>query len=1295
MDDFTENEMLKIKAIYARETGREDFDSENFKTYLTKNTERFNKELRNISPDAQQTPEVPLENKLYNEADMDKALAFHERYLAAPDEGETNGSGFEILHNQVRGDIQEFIEGKIDLTTDAKEKFAQLVFLTTTNSKGEYDELGQNALKKLETYKGVQGKALNVTDKAIQRAHQLDNVQQESATGIQRADKESLSQDGLARQRSLDGDTSEAVIDRVKVTVLHSMKLVSDEDLSKAFSSQQENIEVLNNTPKLNATQEAEFNQKFVDLTIGAPQLFSLIPPSVLTQAYEHLKQEVNQEKTQETSEKEINKDKVSENKATLQDKSARMTAQQKLESVTARIDDLSAQFFSKIGYFYADPTNIADVEEGYGKMFDARTKDLSADKPEEKAKLDIIQQNRSALKEFTADYDNVWNLTNVTEKDAEKLNKNYDTISKMQSELSVSDDVMKNLARYEFLDEDGKPIPQFIDPETKEKTATWKEGAIVDPDGKLADVVLLAKNDVLMQNLSSSELSKETMQKEIDEVVQFKLFAINNAQEVSQGFLEDPKKFVDPKFFKEFQAKLANPEAKMQISAKIYDKAIDNQINQVAGFANRLSQKIGNDKPVLSKLFDPISHIDKRAQGRMTNGNVKTKGQARIEVYKRTAKGMLTAATISAAVVGVSTLGADALGMADGRAIIGMGLGMTMAIGATAKNIYSWRKAQKAEGKPYGIKAFLKDKRMLSACATTALGCSAMGFAAVGMPNAAMLTGGAALALGSGGAGLTTFRDLRASGISKTEATLTALASTGLIVGSGFLGRGLANAGIDYYNEHNPTNTNFQHEEVTGKTEDTYKETITYKDGIVEDAQRILGDNWYKDNPELLQQRVDAIQAYNAEHGTNIDPHRYLLAAHDAGALTPDNNLNHVQGGDNVHTGGNHKVFGAEWSQTTGVSQTEVNNLANSVTPNGVTITPESLEAFQKTDEYIGMKNVVGSVPSNPHQNDGVLGFNSQRDADGVTNATSEGGNQFSTYANHDGVFEKTQELIKGEDIKGMVRNEGDGLGALGFWHKPLNGVRKLKARAGSLLDKITGKTDKIAARPQNNLAAAKAKEIPVENKAAIAKAIPVENKAATIDPKKLIDNRMAAQKPAHTPNEQKLLIDEYKLIHGIAPDDKELNRYVELVKTEQKTENAELAQASFGDYLKARREEFDEKLAVRVDPIGKFDEKNRPTDEHGARVFDIQKKNTFLPPLNKTREAIWKSNATQEDVKNMTLKDFQKTMTFVTSNGADHQVVPQSRDTEKGPIPYKRKNEQHRGEQPSPKLIDKGNSK
>jgi len=396
-----------------------------------------------------------------------------------------------------------------------------------------------------------------------------------------------------------------------------------------------------------------------------------------------------------------------------------------------------------------------------------------------------------------------------------------------------------------------------------------------------------------------------------------------------------------------------------------------------------------------------------------------------------------------------------------------GMALGSALAIGMTIKQIHNWNKDRKKRGGKTGPKAFfkdmIKDRRLAMTIGTTALGAAALGFAATGNPGVAQALGTGALLLGTSNMAINTVQDAKEQGVSTLEGIGWAALQSVVNVGAAFGGRLAANEGIDAFNNRHKDNNIFQHGEKIGTREievTTTEIEIGYRDGVVENAQKIL-DYWYNDNPELLQQRIEAIESYNAEHGTNINPQRYLLAAHDAGALSADNNLLHNQGGEDFHTHSNHKVLGQGWSNTTGVAQSTVDTLAGSINGGDVNITPESINAFNQIDRFISANNQVGYAEGAPYQNDGVLGYNAEADASGRMVA-SENGDRWTTYADGDSAFEQkivektTQEEV---NVYGMVRNETDlGLGMFGVLGRKLQNLQ-LKERIGSLKDRIIKK--------------------------------------------------------------------------------------------------------------------------------------------------------------------------------------------------------------------------------------------
>jgi len=188
------------------------------------------------------------------------------------------------------------------------------------------------------------------------------------------------------------------------------------------------------------------------------------------------------------------------------------------------------------------------------------------------------------------------------------------------------------------------------------------------------------------------------------------------------------------------------------------------------------------------------------------------------------------------------------------------------------------------------------------------------------------------------------------------------------------------------------------------------------YVDGAVEDARRIL-DIWYpgKHNQKLLEARIQSIKAWSKANGKNIEPCRFLLAAHDAGARTPDNNKLYAGNDDFIRSGGTHKVFGAKWIKVViggdyvggdfATNSALIRALAISIRGDSVVISDEALKGFWIVDPYIGFGNQVGYVPNAPYFDDGKLPANASRKSDGTLfNNPHDGNTVYSTYA--DGVF-------------------------------------------------------------------------------------------------------------------------------------------------------------------------------------------------------------------------------------------------------------------------------------------------
>ncbi len=837
-----------------------------------------------------------------------------------------------------------------------------------------------------------------------------------------------------ARLRSFNSDQNDTLLDMVKVEALRDMKVISDDDLNKVSKQPEEliqaRIELLNDKlPKLSDKQLAEYESRVTDKMVSNDELFSLVPPAALAKAYTGLDKQIAEEKDD----------------AKKQDLTA------KKEKIGARMEQLTTMLANKEHTFddmyFADKTNIADVYEGYVQMYDALDKNWRDDK-NNKTLAQQMRQGEKMLGEQFDEYKAQYNIKDVKEGDSEKLQKRCEELNKQLQGVEIDAETAKLVSNFKFLDDKGQAEPQFVDKDGKQSDV-YSDGAKVIAGSKLDTSIRLAKQNVLLENIGTdTKFKAEDLQKEVAEQLPQTLYALHVVDQVQKKVAEHPKQFTDKKFLNQFTADLANPEKPMAISHKAFEAGVDNAVNATAGYANALAQTVGRDKPVVMSVFKPIEDLDKRAAARTDNKT--NKKAARIEMLKRTVKGAASAFLVSGAITTIGTMGANK--------VAGMAVGTGLAVGMTLWQVHKWRKQQKKEGKPAGFKAMLKNRKLMMTVATTAMGAAALGFAATGNPGVASALGIGALAVGTANGVISNYGDSRKAGLGKFESAGWAAVQAIANVAGAYGGRVTANMAIDAYNHAHPGNDLFQHKE----QEVTNRRETVYDDGVKERAKVTVG-KWYAGHEDVLQQRVDEINQYNQAHGTHIDPYRYLMAAHDAGAQAPDNMTLHNQGAPDVASHGNHMVLGEGWSQETGVSQQEVSNLANSVTSDGhVNLSPDAVKAFQEIDAHINRYNQVGYVNGAPYQNDGVLDSNaSQNDAGRFVQDAK--GDRYTTYADGDSPYKQIN--IKTTVTHTVDNQRVDGVGMFGVLGNAL-GAKKLRKRAGALLDRIFSKKKQPAAK-------------------------------------------------------------------------------------------------------------------------------------------------------------------------------------------------------------------------------------
>ncbi len=1074
-----------------------------------------------------------------------------------------------ISEDEDKGKAQKGITIDQLTTEDANEKMATAVMNDTeTVWGGDDDDISDDEKKTLE----------------------VTGVTKEQYKGMTPQERSDLHQEA-ARIRSADSDQNAMKFNMQIVNTLHDMKEISDEDLNKAQGSVMEAALLASKADELDDKKRMEFDIRFADKLTKNPELLEVTPPSILATSHDALKKFVESAKkrnpdadlsAQEAQLESINKridvltDSLAKDEGlyfadvtniadTYQGYMDMMAAREKdLEENDPRRTTIESNRTKLNGMIseYDDMWNLPDgmSAEEAEKRFDEAYKlvpDLQLS-PEtlalvsqyqfvDKQHKETVDQKR--LDKANSDLDQYLGAMYVETHPDTNIDDKYHTTPEYQAweaeYLKNTEDknlqallAEKEAAQKPVVEDVMAPIPQFIDPKDGSKHVEYKEGFVVDPEGKLATVIKLTANDEVMKSLGSKEpITKEGLEQGLNENLKYKLFAIHNSEETIQGVAEAPDKFTNPQYAAEFVQKLeyqqefadrkANGETQeqilagidneikqhlggmdldqylgamyvethpdtniddkyhttpeyqaweadflkntddkklrgllvkkeaaqkpMQISPAGYEAAIDHQVDTVDAFAHRLAQKTGDPKaPVIGKLYDKVADIDKLAGARMDGKPSKA------EIRKKLAKQIGTKALSSFGMATAFTMATRAIGASYGTTAATI-TGAAVGIGTTAWMIYKRKKQAKKLGQKYGWKEFKKDHAAHVAIATSACAGAAAAFSMTGNPELAATFGTAAIVIGSGGSALEGYKQAREGGLGKGESLLWAVGMAGATYGGAQMGRMAGNAAVDAINNAWQDNTIFQNRaEITTQQTET-KTEVAYKEGVVDGAKNIL-NQWYADNPELLQQRVDSINAYNAEHGTNIDPYRYLLTAHDAGAIAPTDTIHHVQGGADVHSHGNHKVFGDGWTAQTGVSTESVNSLAGSIGPDGVNLTPESIGAFQQIDGYVSASNQVGYVPDTPYQDDGVLSFNASQTADGNLVADPNG-DRYTTYADHGSIYDvkTTETTLTHTDVQYTDKPGVTAIwGGVGFMSKVSKGISK---RFGALKDKITGK--------------------------------------------------------------------------------------------------------------------------------------------------------------------------------------------------------------------------------------------
>lgn len=1195
---------------------------------------------------------IGAEEKNYSREELETILKAHEVYLLAPDQVQNNellkemDANYESTHGDlftqtvVQGtiDIADFAKGDLTIDDDAADsmqKYIETFGKEYIGGKYVYTPEAEAALKKLDSVRNQINEKDNVVDKTPSgvviinegekdNTNNLGNIQDKIPGGVilggVEKDNNSMQKDGADNRIRSDHNLLEELrFDSLRLGIMRNMEVITQEEYDQNIVKLKADAKLQDSVMAAQFIEESEgkikdikaYQNNMVDAMISS-DLISKMTPELTVIAYDNL-----QNRIRETLKK---------------DKKADVSAEIKsLSNVRQTMDSLQEDFQEKRGYFLLDVTNAADAYDGYKHMFETRQGDLENENKdieklkaqkekendtslnaemdrrvsENNAKIDKYKQSSENLEEIIKNYDTTWNLPETVENPKstaidfnDRINKSSKILDEMNfDEATLGKDVLKRIERFQFKDDKGAVLPQFMDPKNPEtKSVTWKEGMVVDPDGRLATVLRMAGNDVIMQGLGSKEkITKEAFTEELKGNIDFKLFEIYNSEETILGAIEDPEKFTKKKdqYLQEFQAKLNNPEIPLGISEIAYNAAMDVQTNNTEVFANRLQQKLGksNAEYTTSKLYENVSKIDRRASTRGKNSKDIKKGATKRALFGIAMGG-------SMAYIG-SRLVTNAAATGGASAVAGSAVALGVAIGAgiaaTAVQVWSRKRAAKREGTKYGWKEFGKDKMLWASIATTSLACASAAFAMTQAPELAVPAAACAIASFGVGTGLRfaqPYRDMRLKGHSKTKAFVLGAVNAAAVLAGGYFGR------QDGLNDVGPS----------------HKETTTFK-AVRDGDSKTYSDEHIKTVTD--RNNANSTWEYRGEGSHDIPAYR-----------NSDNYSNEAWWSSDQHdkavSAMKEQMPKLGWKEGAGNEEVMLRKLAafERLHRNGDFKLPDGETVTQKFGDLKGLLNglLEGHLSPEGAQQLDKIQFNVGED--GHSKILDSLGKDLYSYNDHPhGIEVKANFHAEPTTTVEDIPAHTPGGGVFGWVSSSWNKFKKA-IRPGAKADQVV----KVE------------KQKPIENPTPPI-IIPEKPKE---DPTPPI---IIPEKPKEIPVD-KMLIDEYKIVYGIEPNmeegkDKQWKDYCKRVEEERKVD---APKSSMNDFLLDRRKKLDEMIMNNVVSENDVTKAGRPIrkDYLAKQAKDERGKAGIVM---EARENLMQSNLTKDNfVNKITLSHFTK---------------------------------------------------
>ena len=580
------------------------------------------------------------------------------------------------------------------------------------------------------------------------------------------------------RELSDNSDANEDSLNDLKLDVLLELGRINQALYDAAKKDSDKAMDTLRKKLPMEKDRLDAFNDAVIDKILDDKSKYAhLAIPQLLADSYKRTKTQLDKEKDEE--------------KTTI--------LQNRMDKLSVKMDNLTDQYASGITnitfeqYNYDDNMNVADIYDGYVAMLDAREPDVSAERKQ------VINSVRTQLDKDIALYDELWGIEkDLSADNSSQLADNHEYLTQQMKEVEITPETYKMLSNIKFLDEQGKPEPQFIDKDGND-AFQYSEGAQIKEGSKLEAIVDFARNNTIIANLTAKDRpSHEDLTQEFQAHIFNDLYAVGKQEQAFRNLQELGKKTtsidgIEDKEFEEIAAKvkasLENPEINWEISNGGYQAAIKTEVNNTLACINRFGKRLGKDNMLLKKLHTPIAKHDPKAKDRFEKENsLKDWGRTFIWSFgssitmKMASMGLYKGLTAAGSTI---SLGATADIMAAGLSVTGMGF-----------NFVRFKKEAQSKGeKPQWGKFF--DPRTSYGRTNAASLCA---FAA----GACLITGQPAGIIGAGifgvaGVsimGVSTYKDARNHGATKKEAwkevgkKLSAVGAgiaTGSLLSSGF----------------------------------------------------------------------------------------------------------------------------------------------------------------------------------------------------------------------------------------------------------------------------------------------------------------------------------------------------------------------------------------------------------------------------------------------------------------------------------------------------------------------------